>query len=48
MKVRCLRGCFEREVPKHLEEEIRKDERFLVCAKCFERALIVEEPEKKS
>jgi hypothetical protein len=42
MRVRCLKGCFEREIPKHLEAEIKENQRFHVCAYCFGRVIIEE------
>ena len=37
MRAKCLNGCFDREIPKHLQEEIKKLERFHICTTCFGR-----------
>jgi hypothetical protein len=42
MKAKCVNGCFEREVPLHLEKEIKKNERFHICTTCGGRVLVIE------
>jgi len=43
MRAKCLNGCFEREIPKDLEEQIKKDERFLNCSFCLGRVILISE-----
>lgn len=43
MKAKCNNGCFEREIPEKLKDEIKKDERSLVCAFCFKSSITLSE-----
>ena len=41
MKAKCTNGCFEIEISKEREKELREDIRGLVCANCWKHSVIL-------
>jgi len=42
MKARCINGCFEREIPQHLIEEMKRLYGAHVCTTCFAKVQLYE------